>query len=98
MWLEGDNSSNSTDSRVYGAVPQAMLKGRVWLKLWPLTGQLIRFTVPYHSVNTHVATSSMPMDVMYQMLSKVWYVKCVHFSRSNARTDVYELYQPVSTE
>eukprot|EP00953_Heterococcus_sp_UTEX-ZZ885_P037571 19294-Heterococcus_DN1.PRE.8 len=37
MWLEGDNSSNSTDSRVYGAVPQAMLKGRVWLKLWPLT-------------------------------------------------------------
>jgi mitochondrial inner membrane protease subunit 1 len=40
MWLEGDNSSNSTDSRVYGAVPQAMLKGRVWLKLWPLTGSI----------------------------------------------------------
>jgi len=36
VWLEGDNPSNSTDSRAYGPVPYAMLKGRVFFKLWPL--------------------------------------------------------------
>nr|KAF7429971.1 hypothetical protein H0235_006369 [Vespula pensylvanica] len=28
VWLEGDNSSNSTDSRIYGPVPQGLLRGR----------------------------------------------------------------------
>lgn len=28
-WLAGDNMSNSTDSRDYGAVPAGLLKGRV---------------------------------------------------------------------
>jgi len=37
VWLEGDNPANSTDSRSYGPVPYAMLKGRVFFKLWPLT-------------------------------------------------------------
>eukprot|EP00611_Tribonema_gayanum_P018542 TRINITY_DN31677_c0_g1_i1.p1 TRINITY_DN31677_c0_g1~~TRINITY_DN31677_c0_g1_i1.p1 ORF type:complete len:196 (+),score=51.66 TRINITY_DN31677_c0_g1_i1:120-707(+) len=37
VWLEGDNKNNSTDSRSYGAIPEAMIQGRVWLKLWPLT-------------------------------------------------------------
>ncbi|CAM1304558.1 IMMP1L (predicted) [Pycnogonum litorale] len=36
VWLEGDNASNSTDSRDYGAVPQALICGRVMCKLWPL--------------------------------------------------------------
>jgi signal peptidase I len=29
VWLQGDNLSNSTDSRVYGPVPLAMIKGKV---------------------------------------------------------------------
>lgn len=29
VWLAGDNLSNSTDSRAYGPVPMAMLKGKV---------------------------------------------------------------------
>lgn len=29
IWLEGDNSLNSTDSRYYGPVPSALVKGRV---------------------------------------------------------------------
>ncbi|CAM9500305.1 unnamed protein product, partial [Sphacelaria rigidula] len=33
VWLEGDNASNSTDSRTYGPVPLAMVKGRVVLKV-----------------------------------------------------------------
>ncbi|CAN0234223.1 unnamed protein product [Discosporangium mesarthrocarpum] len=33
VWLEGDNSSNSTDSRHYGPVPLAMVHGRVMLKV-----------------------------------------------------------------
>lgn len=37
VWLQGDNLANSSDSRVYGAVPLAMVVGRVEAKLWPLS-------------------------------------------------------------
>lgn len=37
VWLEGDNKQNSTDSRTYGPVPQALLRGRVVCRIWPLT-------------------------------------------------------------
>ncbi|XP_070819807.1 mitochondrial inner membrane protease subunit 1 isoform X1 [Chaetodon trifascialis] len=36
VWLEGDNLTNSSDSRSYGPVPYALIRGRVCLKLWPL--------------------------------------------------------------
>jgi mitochondrial inner membrane protease subunit 1 len=29
VWLQGDNLANSIDSRDYGPVPEAILKGRV---------------------------------------------------------------------
>ncbi|XP_041645182.1 mitochondrial inner membrane protease subunit 1 isoform X2 [Cheilinus undulatus] len=35
VWLEGDNLRNSTDSRSYGPIPYALIRGRVCLKLWP---------------------------------------------------------------
>ncbi|XP_076879275.1 mitochondrial inner membrane protease subunit 1 isoform X1 [Brachyhypopomus gauderio] len=35
VWLEGDNLQNSTDSRSYGPIPYALIRGRVCLKLWP---------------------------------------------------------------
>lgn len=35
VWLEGDNRANSNDSRCYGAVPAALVLGRVVCKLWP---------------------------------------------------------------
>ncbi|XP_019751415.1 mitochondrial inner membrane protease subunit 1 [Hippocampus comes] len=38
VWLEGDNLTNSTDSRSYGPVPYALIRGRVCLKLWPPDG------------------------------------------------------------
>jgi len=34
-WLEGDNAYDSTDSRYYGPVPLALVRGVVFLKLWP---------------------------------------------------------------
>mmetsp|Transcript_16842 Transcript_16842/g.19566 ORF Transcript_16842/g.19566 Transcript_16842/m.19566 type:complete len:151 (-) Transcript_16842:355-807(-) len=37
VWLEGDNPTNSTDSRSYGPVPEALIKGKVVLKIWPLS-------------------------------------------------------------
>ena len=37
VWLEGDNAKNSTDSRHYGPVPAALVTGRVFMRLWPLT-------------------------------------------------------------
>lgn len=35
VWLEGDNSNNSSDSRMYGPVPQGLLRGRAMCKVWP---------------------------------------------------------------
>lgn len=35
VWLEGDNSNNSTDSRSYGPVPQGLIRSRAVLRLWP---------------------------------------------------------------
>lgn len=37
VWLEGDNSSNSLDSRSYGPVPQGLIRSRALLKVWPLS-------------------------------------------------------------
>lgn len=35
VWLEGDNSENSIDSRTYGPVPMGLIKSRVFLRLYP---------------------------------------------------------------
>ncbi|GAA5851496.1 hypothetical protein JCM3766R1_002247 [Sporobolomyces carnicolor] len=47
VWLAGDNTSNSTDSRDYGPVPIAMVRGRVLAKVWPNPGWL---TNTFHKV------------------------------------------------
>lgn len=36
VWLEGDNTSNSADSRIYGPVPQGLIKSRAVFRVWPL--------------------------------------------------------------
>ena len=36
IWLQGDNESNSTDSRHYGPIPEALVTGIVCLRIWPL--------------------------------------------------------------
>jgi len=41
LWVEGDNSLNSADSRNYGSVPSALVVGKVWLRIWPITGDSI---------------------------------------------------------
>ena len=38
VWLEGDNADQSKDSRVYGPIPYALLRGRALFKIWPLAG------------------------------------------------------------
>lgn len=36
VWLQGDNTRNSNDSRHYGPVPVALVRGRVCFRVWPL--------------------------------------------------------------
>ncbi|EFA02009.1 mitochondrial inner membrane protease subunit 1 [Tribolium castaneum] len=36
VWLEGDNSGNSSDSRNYGPVPQGLIRSRALCRVWPL--------------------------------------------------------------
>ena len=36
VWLVGDNGKHSYDSRHYGDVPHALIKGRVLGRVWPL--------------------------------------------------------------
>ncbi len=38
IWIEGDNSLNSVDSRDYGAVSANLVLGKVWMRLWPIRG------------------------------------------------------------
>ncbi|KLO06776.1 LexA/Signal peptidase [Schizopora paradoxa] len=35
LWLVGDNASMSRDSRTYGPVPMALVRGRVIARYWP---------------------------------------------------------------
>ncbi|KDR13846.1 mitochondrial inner membrane protease subunit 1 [Zootermopsis nevadensis] len=35
VWLEGDNRSNSADSRIYGPVPQGLICARALCRVWP---------------------------------------------------------------
>lgn len=37
VWIEGDNSANSSDSRYYGPIPQGLIRSRAVCRLWPLT-------------------------------------------------------------
>ena len=40
LWVEGDNEAGSTDSRQFGGVPGAALRGRVLLRIWPRPGRI----------------------------------------------------------
>lgn len=44
IWVEGDNSINSADSRNYGSIPSALVVGKVWFRIWPIRGfaQMVR--------------------------------------------------------
>ncbi|XP_062939062.1 mitochondrial inner membrane protease subunit 1-like [Cynocephalus volans] len=37
IWLEGNNLQNSTDSRYYGPIPDGLIRGRIFFKIWPLS-------------------------------------------------------------
>jgi signal peptidase I len=36
VWIEGDNSANSSDSRHYGTVPANLIIGKVICRIWPI--------------------------------------------------------------
>ena len=42
LWVEGDNPAGSTDSRQFGALPAAALRGRAVLRVWPRPGRIAR--------------------------------------------------------
>lgn len=35
VWVEGDNSKNSADSRYYGPIPEGLVKSRAICRIWP---------------------------------------------------------------
>ena len=41
VWVEGDNSERSCDSRIFGPLPLGLIKGRVFIKVrWYLVGMV----------------------------------------------------------
>ena len=41
IWLEGDNSLDSVDSRSYGSIPAGLVIGRVVCRVWPIRGRAL---------------------------------------------------------
>lgn len=37
VWVMGDNRANSSDSRVFGPVPESRIVGRAFVRVWPLS-------------------------------------------------------------
>ena len=37
FWVMGDNRGNSSDSRVFGPIPESSIIGRAFMKVWPIT-------------------------------------------------------------
>ena len=37
VWVMGDNRSNSSDSRVFGAIDESTIIGRAFIRVWPVT-------------------------------------------------------------
>lgn len=73
MWIEGDNSLNSVDSRNYGPVPVNLLVGRVVARIWPLRGRAIMESgAPPSNVErgTKVATTIFPAGYQGQEIVK----------------------------
>ena len=58
VWLEGDNPSNSTDSRTYGPIPANLIVGRVLLRLWPIRGNALMERGDRPSTTTTTTTKS----------------------------------------
>lgn len=53
VWLEGDNRNQSTDSRHYGPVPLALVKGRARFRFWPPSqAGVLRSVVIDHTAKT----------------------------------------------
>lgn len=43
LWLQGDNEKNSKDSRTFGPIPFALIRGRAVCKIWPPSQFLNKF-------------------------------------------------------
>jgi signal peptidase I len=37
LWVMGDNRANSRDSRFFGAIPEDLVIGRAFVRVWPIT-------------------------------------------------------------
>jgi len=50
IWVQGDNLNNSSDSRMYGPLPIALIKGKVIAKIWPSL-KFVESTMKFKQVN-----------------------------------------------
>lgn len=63
VWLEGDNVNQSTDSRHYGPVPLALVRGRARFRFWPLSqATILASNVIDHTAATRAAEADILHD------------------------------------
>ena len=61
VWLEGDNPYNSTDSRDYGPVPIALLKGKIIFQLYPFS----KFGSPQNPLKDDLEYTGVKKSIKY---------------------------------
>lgn len=82
VWLEGDNRSNSSDSRTYGPVPKGLIRSRAIFKIWPPSDAAylkdwtcIRYSTKI--VNYYVTI----YNLFFELLQYFSYIKTILFFR-----------------
>ncbi|MEK7483523.1 MAG: S26 family signal peptidase [Planctomycetota bacterium] len=59
VFVAGDNLANSFDSRSFGAIPEGLLQGKVWLQVWPPFPKFIQSEINKKFVHLEKALRNM---------------------------------------
>ncbi|XP_052006541.1 mitochondrial inner membrane protease subunit 1-like isoform X1 [Xyrauchen texanus] len=72
IWLEGDNLRNSTDSRSYGPIPYALIRGRVCFKVMRKKSSCLIYMLPLKPNNKLLMFALLCIDCFAYNIEIEW--------------------------